>query len=132
MVSYDPRLGPETPATKPTAHRSFSCWAGKQAGVRVPENSPKPGAGSLQRYVNWFLDLLWLQRPYQERYTYIYALDRCIEGTFGAFGQPAVGWLTAPRLRSGSVGPGPGGFLGDTGGARFETGAWCLAKPELG
>ncbi|CAK9068700.1 unnamed protein product [Durusdinium trenchii] len=30
----------------------------------------------------------------RERYTYIYALDRCIEGTFGAFGQPAVGWLT--------------------------------------
>ena len=30
----------------------------------------------------------------EERYTYIYALDRCIEGTFGAFGQPAVGWLT--------------------------------------
>ena len=28
------------------------------------------------------------------RYTYIYALDRCAEGTIGAFGQPAVGWLT--------------------------------------
>ncbi|CAJ1379495.1 unnamed protein product [Effrenium voratum] len=30
----------------------------------------------------------------RESYSYIYALDRCIEGTFGAFGQPAVGWLT--------------------------------------
>lgn len=30
----------------------------------------------------------------RERYTYIYALDRAIEGTIGAFGQPAVGWLT--------------------------------------
>lgn len=29
-----------------------------------------------------------------ESYTYIYALDRAIEGTLGAFGQPAVGWLT--------------------------------------
>ena len=33
---------------------------------------------------------------HEERYTYIYALDRAIEGTIGAFGQPAVGWLTAP------------------------------------
>ena len=29
-----------------------------------------------------------------ESFTYIYALDSAIEGTFGAFGQPAVGWLT--------------------------------------
>ena len=35
----------------------------------------------------------------QESFTYIYALDRAIEGTFGAFGQPAVGWLTDPRLQ---------------------------------
>ena len=34
----------------------------------------------------------------QESYTYIYALDRAIEGTLGAFGQPAVGWLTDPWL----------------------------------
>lgn len=26
-------------------------------------------------------------------YTYIYALDRAIEGTFGSLGQPCVGWL---------------------------------------
>eukprot|EP00438_Fugacium_kawagutii_P019776 Skav228858 [mRNA] locus=scaffold816:1523:6786:- [translate_table: standard] len=31
-----------------------------------------------------------------ESFTYIYALDRAIEGTLGAFGQPAVGWLTDP------------------------------------
>lgn len=29
----------------------------------------------------------------RESYTYIYALDRAIEGTIGAFGQPMVGWL---------------------------------------
>ena len=29
----------------------------------------------------------------RENYTYVYALDRAIEGTFGAFGQPIVGWL---------------------------------------
>lgn len=29
----------------------------------------------------------------RESYTYIYALDRTIEGTAGAFGQPLVGWL---------------------------------------
>jgi len=30
----------------------------------------------------------------QASYQYVYALDRCIEGVFGALGTPAVGWLT--------------------------------------
>eukprot|EP00441_Pelagodinium_beii_P047714 CAMPEP_0197625788 /NCGR_PEP_ID=MMETSP1338-20131121/5045_1 /TAXON_ID=43686 ORGANISM="Pelagodinium beii, Strain RCC1491" /NCGR_SAMPLE_ID=MMETSP1338 /ASSEMBLY_ACC=CAM_ASM_000754 /LENGTH=491 /DNA_ID=CAMNT_0043196275 /DNA_START=8 /DNA_END=1483 /DNA_ORIENTATION=- len=30
----------------------------------------------------------------QKSFQYIYALDRCIEGVFGALGTPAVGWLT--------------------------------------
>ena len=29
----------------------------------------------------------------RKSYTYIYALDRAIEGTFGSLGQPCVGWL---------------------------------------
>ena len=29
----------------------------------------------------------------KDSYTYIYALDRAIEGSIGAFGQPIVGWL---------------------------------------
>jgi len=30
----------------------------------------------------------------QKSFQYVYALDRCIEGVFGALGMPAVGWLT--------------------------------------
>ena len=69
--------------------------------------------------MNWY-ELWWsnvltitIAPAMQESYTYIYALDRAIEGTLGAFGQPAVGWLTDPWLHRQEVADKLKGSRGD-------------------